>query len=84
MIFQCTASERRDVHVQVEAESKQEAAQKAMKLFEEHGALVLFKSVGGMWVGPEDPEYDEEIEVTKALDEGPPYWDNPEFIRVED
>ena len=83
-IFQCTASERRDVHIQVEAEDKKSAAKKAMDLFEEHGTLVLFESVGGMWTGPEEPEFDEEIEVTMALDEGPPYWDEPEFVRVEE
>ena len=78
--FECTAIERNDVHVQVEAESKQEAANKAMKLFEEHGALVLFESVGGMWTGPEDPDFDEEIEVSMALDEGPPFFDESECI----
>jgi len=81
-IYQCTASARKDVHVQVEAESKQEAANKAMKLFEENGALVLWESKDGMWTGPEEVEFDEELEVTGALDEGPPYWDAPEFIRV--
>ena len=81
--FQCSAIERNVVSIQVEAENKQEAANKAMKLFEEHGALVLFESVGGMWTGPEDPDFDEEIEVTMELDDGPPYWDDAEFFTVD-
>lgn len=83
-IYQCTASERRDIHIQVEAENKKDAARKAMELFQKDGTLVLFESVGGMWTGHEDPEFDEEVEVTMALDKGPPYWDEPEWIRTED
>ena len=45
--FQCSAIAREVIHIQVEAENKKEAAEKAMNLFKEHGDLVLFKSVGG-------------------------------------
>lgn len=82
-IYHCTASEWRNIHIQVEAETKQEAAKKAMKLFKEHGSLVLFRSVEGMWAGPEEPVVGEEIEVTQALDNGPPYWGETEFIRID-
>lgn len=84
MIFECLAIERRVVKVQVEAADKHEAAEKSMKLFEEHGVLVLFESVEGMWVGPEDPDFDEEIEVAQALEEGPPYWAESELIELRD
>ena len=81
--FQCSAIAREIIHVQVEAKNKQEAANKAIKLFEEHGNLVLWEAVGGMWTGPDETDFDEEIEVTMGLDEGPPYWDEPEFIIPE-
>ncbi len=81
--FQCSAIVMKPVHLQIEAEDKHEAAQKSMKLFKEHGALVLSESVGGMWTGPEAQEIAEEIEVTMALNDGPPYWDEPEDIMVE-
>ena len=82
MLFEYSIVVRNIIHIQIDAENKQEAAKKSMKLFEEHGNLVLWKSVEGMSMGPEEGEFDEEVEVTMALDDGPPYWDEHEFIEV--
>lgn len=82
--FQCATVARVIVQVQVDAENKQEAANKAMAFFKENGDLVLWKSVGGMWTGPDETDWDEEIEVTMQLEDGPPYWDEHEFVIAEE
>lgn len=83
-IYEVTVNARKEIHIHVNAETKEQAASNAMKVFQEHGGLVLWESVGGMWTGPEETEFDEEVEVTQALDEGPPYWSEPERIVAQE
>jgi hypothetical protein len=83
-LYQCNAIVRREIHVQVEAENKQEAANKAFKKIQDDGALLLWKDSDDMWTGPEEEDIDEEIEVTKALETNqPPFWDDSEIIKVD-
>ena len=82
-LYQCDGLVTRLVHVKVEAENKQAAANKAFALFEEHGTFVLWDDKKGLWLGPEDHSVDRDIDVCKALDGPVTYWDEADTIRAE-
>lgn len=79
-IFQCNLIERREAHIKIEASDKKEAAKKAFDICCESGKQYMDM----VWYGPEESDYDPEIEVTMALEDGPPYWDEVELIAVEE
>ena len=83
-LFQCDGIVTRTVHVKLEAEDKQDAADKAFKLFVEDGSSLLLSGQNpDLWVGPEEQDVDEDIEVSMALDGPYEYWDVVEIITAK-
>ena len=82
-LYQCDGIATVIMHVKLEAENKQEAANKAHTLFEEKAALVLWESVEGMWTGPEEHQVDLDIDVFKAPNGPDIYWDDGDVIQAK-
>jgi hypothetical protein len=81
-LYQVNGLARQEIHVKVLADSKEEAAKKAMGIFEEHGNMLIAGSHESLWIGPEETEFDEEVEVIKALNGPTIYWAEPEWVSV--
>lgn len=80
--YQCNIRAWREVHIHLDAESDEDAAQKAIKIAEDKVDLILTEGDESLYVGPEEVEFDEEIEVVKALPGPVSFWDDPRYIYV--
>ena len=82
-LYQCDGLVTKVIHVKLEAENKQDAANKAFALFEDHGNLVLWSHEGELWTGPEEHSIDKDVEVSRALDGPLVYWDQADTITAK-
>ncbi|MFA5300249.1 MAG: hypothetical protein WC389_18835 [Lutibacter sp.] len=78
--YECTLIERREIHIQLEAESKKDAAKKAMEAAIKWSNETEEQEEIRIWVGPEESDFDEEVEVSMALPGPDIFWDEPKFI----
>ena len=81
--FSVTGIYRQEIHASIDAESTEDAAKKAMAMFEEW--LVDMKERDGISLGPEEPWLDEDVLVTQAKDstpEDPRYWTETQEVMV--
>ena len=82
-LYRVTGLYRQEIHADITAASAKEAAIEARRRFDQW--VETGEEGPGVSFGPEEPEMDEEVEVSMAKDwtpEDPTYWTDPEDIYV--